>query len=109
MRRYKKVLLEISGRLHGEESALAAQAIAAVQLNESTTMLDLRVPDSAPRMSAPDGPLDIRTFVVERSGEYVGEIIVWVTDGFVSCLEQAWYIGDAPRSWPDTRRLVAGQ
>ncbi|MGN7188015.1 hypothetical protein [Microbacterium testaceum] len=107
MRSYKKVLIEIARRLYGDHSALAAQAIAAIQLNESTTILDLRVPDSVPRVSAPDGPLDIRTFVVDRSGEYVGEIIVWITDGFVSCLEQAWYIGDAPRSWPNTKRLVA--
>ncbi len=108
MRSYKKVLTEIARRLCGDQSALAAQAKAAIQLNESTTMLDIRVPDSAPRVAAPDGPLDIRTFVVDRSGEYVGEIIVWMTDGFVSCLEQAWYIGDAPRSWPHTKRLVVG-
>lgn len=71
-------------------------------------MLDLRVPDSAPPFDSPDGRLNLRTFVVSESGEQTGEIIVWVRGGYVVCLEQAWYVGDAPLTWPDTECLAAG-
>ncbi len=107
MKQYQKVLMAIAKGDPQWSSALMAQAAAAKELNESTTMLDLYVPRSAPRLSGSDGPLGIRTFVIDGSGEHVGEILVWIAGGYVTCLEQAWYVGDAPRSWPEVEQLVA--
>lgn len=105
---YKNILAHIARRVEGSEHALVAQAAAAKPLNDSVAMLNLRVPDSAPPLDSPDGPLNVRTFVVSESGEQTGEIIVWVRGGYVVCLEQAWYVGDAPLTWPDTECLAAG-
>lgn len=45
------------------------------------------------------GPLQPRMFAVGPNGEIWGEIMVWVTDGYLSGLGLAWWNDDVPRSW----------
>ena len=44
------------------------------------------------------GPLQPRMFAVGPSLEIWGEIMIWVTDGYLSGLGLAWWNDDLPRS-----------
>jgi hypothetical protein len=59
------------------------------------TMLDLTVADVPPCTSCPDGPVPLSAIVNDKGGEPMGELLVWVKDGYLSGLEFAWW-GDTP-------------
>jgi hypothetical protein len=44
--------------------------------------------------------------VRDDAGEYVGEVIVWATDGYLSAIEYAWVTDDPPTSLPDVTRMT---
>ncbi len=74
---------------------------------DTLTFLDIEVSSRAPRSVAPDGPLPVRVLVQSEAGELEGEVLLWVTDGYLSALELAWYTDEAPTEWPSLDRLVA--
>ncbi len=39
--------------------------------------------------------------VKDSSGELVGELLLWVSDGSLSALEYSWYTDEAPTALPD--------
>ena len=47
----------------------------------------------------PDGPAPGSALVYECE-QLVGELLVWIRDGRLIGLEQAWYTDDPPQSWP---------
>lgn len=68
--------------------------------------LDLVVAAEVAPSDAGTGPIPTRAVVVDDHGEPVGEVIVWVTDGYLSGLEYAWFADDMPNRLPDPRQLV---
>lgn len=52
-----------------------------------------------------DGPLPVRSVVSTEAGEVVGEILVWVTHGYLSGLEYAWYADETPVEMPAPERV----
>lgn len=68
------------------------------------TMLDLRVARTRP---APlkSGPLPIRSMVLDASGTEVGEVIVWIDNGYIDTLELAWWSEEPPAQLPVPDRI----
>jgi hypothetical protein len=81
---------------------------ATVEPGDSRTFIDLAVPHSAPRSGADDGPLPGRTLVHDQAGQVLGEVMLWIRDGYLSALEFAWYTDDPPTEWPSPEQLVRG-
>ena len=83
----------------------------AVQVDETkvigglATLLDLDVPRAIPAAPMLDGPIPVRAFVQCQDEEAVGEVLVWVKDGYLSGLEFAWYTDTAPTEMPAPDRI----
>lgn len=52
-----------------------------------------------------DGEIPAGSEVRDPAGRYVGEVIVWVEDGWLSALEYAWVTDEPPHDLPDTARM----
>jgi hypothetical protein len=78
---------------------LQRQAEVASVVRSTATMLDVTVPSDFPAVDLPDGPAPGRALVYDRE-QLVGELLLWVRDGRLIGLEQAWYTDDPPQSWP---------
>jgi hypothetical protein len=63
------------------------------------TLLDLKVDHAAARSPAANGPVPVRA-VVRRQANVIGEILVWVEDGFLAGLEFAWVSDEEPVQFP---------
>ena len=63
------------------------------------TMLALEAA-TGPRLNLPDGPLPLRAEVRAQTGQPIGEIIVWISDGRLSALEFAWWTDQPPTQLP---------
>ena len=64
-----------------------------------STLLDLKVDHPAARSPAANGPVPVRA-VVRRHGKVIGEILVWVEEGFLAGLEFAWVSDAEPVEFP---------
>jgi hypothetical protein len=64
------------------------------------TFPDLKVNRSMQSAPFADGPLPVHSVVKDAMGQPIGEIIVWITDGYLSGLEYAWYTDEPPAEWP---------
>jgi hypothetical protein len=69
------------------------------------TLLDLDVPKTAPASRYKPRLIPLRALVHSPGGELLGEILVWVRDGYLSALEYAWYADDAPSEMPPLDNL----
>ena len=85
--------------------ALAMQAAAAQATSVSPTYIEVEVPAECPLGPWPDGPLPLSPTVVDEHADPVGSILVWVSDGRISLLEQAWYTDAPPTQWPLPNRV----
>lgn len=68
-------------------------------------MLELSVAAGSLRSSCPDGPIATPAVVMDADGSEVGELLVWVTDGFLSALEFAWWTDERPHALPVPEQL----
>lgn len=85
--------------------ALLRQAALAQITNGSPTMIDVATrPDLAP-VPLPNGPIPVRAIVYGKGDDSVGEILVWVRDGQLIGLEQAWWTDDPPSRWPESSEV----
>jgi hypothetical protein len=73
---------------------------------EGLPSVDLEVPATVDRAPVADGPIPNGSEVRDDAGEYVGEVIVWATDGYLSAIEYAWVTDDPPTSLPDVTRMT---
>jgi hypothetical protein len=74
-----------------------------------STFLDLAVDGAPAPAGRPDGPVPVKALVYGKSRELMGEILVWVTDGYLSSLEFAWFSTDMPSEFPRPEQLdIAG-
>lgn len=94
------LLLAIAELLGDAGQPLAIQARDARVTGYSPTYIDLDVPASCNPGSWADGPLDVKPLVIDRGSDPVGEVLVWVSAGRVTLLEQAWFTDEPPQSWP---------
>jgi hypothetical protein len=83
---------------------LSAQVDGARVVGGLPTFLDLAAAPSARPSSCKDGPVPLRP-VVEPDDEVEGELLVWVTGGYLSGLEYAWYTDEPPSAFPDPARI----
>lgn len=74
---------------------MTVRARVAVVVDGPPSMLEVAVPGGASRVALPDGPLPVRVLSVDDQGTPTGEVVVWITDGYLSALEYAWYTGSS--------------
>lgn len=85
-------------------SGIVHQAKSARVVRNASTMIDLDMPDSAPAVNLPNGPVPVSALVV-HSAQVVGELLLWIRNGRVIGLEQAWYTDDPPLTWPSPSQV----
>lgn len=69
-------------------------------------MIDLAVPEGVQPSNFDNGPLPARAAIARANGEVVGEFIVWVKDGWLVGVEQAWFTDKPPARWPSIEELA---
>ncbi len=79
--------------------------MAASAVGGPITMIELSVPPSCDRAALTDGPLPVRAVALDGQGGFIGEVLVWVTDGYLSAIEYAWYTDEAPTELPPISQL----
>lgn len=84
---------------------LEGQVKSVVVVGGIPTLLDLQVAPGAMPADVPDGPLPSRAIVEATDGQPEGEILVWVTSGYLSGLEYAWFTDEAPTDFPAADRV----
>ena len=94
------LLLAIGVSLGDGGRPLTVQARHARVTAYSPTYIDLDIPTNCDPGKWADGPLEIQPLVTDQAGEPVGEILVWVSAGRMTLLEQAWFTDDPPTTWP---------
>jgi hypothetical protein len=72
-----------------------------VGLWRGSPSIDLSVDEAARSSELPDGVVPVDAHVVDNSGQYVGELIVWIADGRLTGLEYAWITDTPPEVLPD--------
>ncbi|CAD5989888.1 conserved protein of unknown function [Agreia sp. COWG] len=102
----RELLVFILGQANFPGSnALRMQASDVEIVGGSVTMLDLRIPDQSPISLAVDGVVPLSTQVVEGHDEPLGELLIWVSGGRLSCLEFAWWTDDPPFRLPSPAQI----
>lgn len=101
------VVLWVLRALPSQEAAeaLYLQSMVASIAGGPPTMLELEVPSSCEPAHIPDGPLPVRAVALDGQGRTVGEVLVWVSNGYLSTVEYAWYTDEAPTELPPTSQL----
>ena len=105
----REVLLHILSAVFPGASELRRQvADAKVRGNWEPTdspSVDIYVSESTQRAPIPDGPVPVAAHVTDEGGSYVGELLIWVTDGRISALEYSWVTDEPPNKLPDARHV----
>ncbi len=99
-----QLIAHVTRQLGEAAVVLQRQAEVAIVVSCSATMLDVTVPSDLPAVDIPDGPTPGSARLYERE-QLVGELLVWIRDGRLIGLEQAWYTDEPPHSWPDPRAV----
>jgi hypothetical protein len=60
---------------------------------------------SAPRAPCKDGPIPVRAIAEGGKGQPLGEMFVWVKDGYLDALEYGWLTDEMPDSMPSPDRI----
>lgn len=88
----------------------AGEFLAQVELVEGVSgqidYVDLSLSSSVAAAPAPSNPLPVCGYVNDLAGEPLGELLIWVTDGKLDCLEYAEYLHEY-KSWPRLDQVVA--
>jgi hypothetical protein len=84
---------------------LVQQASSVNVVGGPVTMLELRV--TAPRSASAftDGPIPLSVMVLDPADVSLGELLIWVNDGYLSSLEFAWWSDDPPDQLPALDRV----
>jgi hypothetical protein len=102
----RELLLRILGDVPFEGAPeLRTQVARANVVGGIPTLLELRVARSVPAAKCEDGPIPVRALIAGPNEEIEGEVLVWVTDGYLSGLEFAWFTDDAPTQMPNAERV----
>ncbi|MCY0942883.1 hypothetical protein [Streptomyces antarcticus] len=75
-------------------------------LGAGSVSVDLRVAGLEQQPALPSTPLPIDAPVHDRSGEYIGELLLWVEGSTtLSALEYAWVTDEMPTSLPSIDQI----
>ena len=88
---------------HGFEGdeALLRQVPALSIVGGPVTMIELAVDRSlVERSTFGSGPTPGNSKVLTPEGEPVGSLLVWIEDGYISCLEYGWVTDETPTELP---------
>ena len=69
------------------------------------TMLDFQLVAPAPVSSLRDGPAPLSAIVSDAEGTSVGELLVWVENGYLHGLEFAWWSDNPPEQLPSPEQV----
>lgn len=72
---------------------------------DNSPSVDIVVPESVKGARLEDGAIPVAAHVTDDSGEYLGELLVWVADGRISALEYSWVTDEPPSELPDPRMI----
>jgi hypothetical protein len=64
--------------------------------------IDISVPGDLPLAPVPDGPVPVAAQVFDDAGDYLGELLVWISGGRISGLEYSWITDEPPDRLPET-------
>lgn len=67
--------------------------------------IDLEADIDSPAAHLSDGVLPIDAHVYDANDNYVGELIIWISDGRLSALEYAWVTDEMPQALPPVDSL----
>ena len=79
---------------------LLQQASSVRVIGGPITMLDLHSSDASAASAFTDGPVPLSMLVSDSAGNPIGELIIWVEQGYLSGLEFAWWTDDPPDELP---------
>jgi hypothetical protein len=67
--------------------------------------IDLDISADLPTAQVADGVLPVDAHVYDEAGNYVGELLVWLSGGRLSSLEFAWVTDEMPLSLPPVNSI----
>lgn len=103
----QRLLAEVAQALGpAEASAFNRQFTRAKIVSGNPTMIDVEVPPDVQPVALPDGPLPVTAIVRDEAHHDVGELLVWIKDGVLIGVEQAWFTDSPPDDWPAVERVV---
>jgi hypothetical protein len=90
-----------------EKRTLLRQAEQAKVIKEIPgRILDVSVPETAtPVETITDGPVRPIPALQDESGRIVGELIIWMTSGYLVGVERPWFTDVPPQEWPEVSAL----
>lgn len=91
-----------AGELRGQ---IGAATVSKQWEPEGSPSIDISVPTEAPPAHVADGPVPIAAQVIGQDGDYLGELLVWVTGGRLSALEYSWVTDEPPTRLPDPSQV----
>jgi hypothetical protein len=96
----RNLLDSILSRLDFPEiEALREQLSRTTVVGGPITMLNLQVSDAI-AAQLPDGPIPMSSIVLDKIGDEVGELLIWVDSGYLSTLEFSWWTDASPDRLP---------
>jgi hypothetical protein len=102
----RELLRHVLGEADFPGCAQLLQQVSSVNvLGGPVTMLDLRVTEPTPTSAFTDGPVPLSAMVLDAAGVTLGELLIWVNDGYLSSLEFAWWSDDPPDQLPTLDRV----
>lgn len=69
------------------------------------TMLQFRLMAPAPASAFREGPAPLSAIVSDHRGTDMGELLVWVENGYLDGLEFAWWSDDPPERLPSPEHV----
>lgn len=102
------VLRKIISEVHPEMKELLSQVSRAEVIavwGEESASVDLTVPADMLAAEVKSGFLPVDAVVRDEKGELFGEILIWVTNGYLSAIEFAWYGNCAPTVLPELSQI----
>ena len=84
----------------GDASLMAQLDHTGVVVGSLPMHIDLVVNPGQPRSGRRNGPGPINTGVVSDAGTDYGEILIWISDGYLSGIGHAWWSDEMPAAWP---------
>jgi hypothetical protein len=105
-RQVRELLNDVLSRADfpGSEELLR-QVSSVVIVGGPVTMLDLRVGDQTEASAFIDGPIPLCVIGADVAGTTTGELLPWVNNGYLSCLEYAWWTDDPPAQLPSPDQI----
>jgi hypothetical protein len=85
--------------------AVRHQAASVVVVRGPLTMLDLRVTGTVAASEFMEGPIPMSAVVTDSADAAVGELLIWLKDGYLNALEYAWWTDDQPDRLPNPEHV----